>query len=569
MTGQSKVKGVLGNLGEVGEQYRAMQDALSATRTERGISRAAIKSVTEESDLDAFIGAALLANKKFEAENRSRVVLRSVAINAQSQGTEELSAEQQRARAAAEKLLRVPRRPAWTRSMSKAELDAAEREAFLDWRRGLAELEQNGGLVLTPFERSLDIWRQLWRVIERSELVVQIVDARNPQQFRCKDLEVYVGKELGKANLILLNKADLLSRSQRDAWAAHFAAQGVQVRFFSARKVGEENERLDAEFEREQAMAQAAEAGDRDELTRLQREQEEARVAQDAEDAAAAAAATASRAAELGVPVEEATEEDDSDIVGREELLELLSEQCPEGVVGFVGYPNVGKSSTINALLGGKRAGVTSTPGKTKHFQTLKLSDTLTLCDCPGLVFPSFAATKAEMVLSGILSVHEMRDYRSPVALIARRIGRTRLERQYGFTVMPPREGEDPNRAPTAEEVMRAHAASRGFFATNGVPDESRSARRLVTDYQNGVLIFVHPPPTMDATAWDCNGLLTGKQQEPVTQQQLAAEAKRTARGVSYKESTDAEHAARMANIGAHTAGHRKGNASFKGRRAY
>ncbi len=45
---------------------------------------------------------------------------------------------------------------------------------------------------MTPFERNIEVWRQLWRVIERSHLVVQILDARNPLRFRCVDLEDYV-----------------------------------------------------------------------------------------------------------------------------------------------------------------------------------------------------------------------------------------------------------------------------------------------------------------------------------------------------------------------------------------
>jgi large subunit GTPase 1 len=42
-----------------------------------------------------------------------------------------------------------------------------EREAFLNWRRRLAELQTDERLVITPFERNLEVWRQLWRVIER------------------------------------------------------------------------------------------------------------------------------------------------------------------------------------------------------------------------------------------------------------------------------------------------------------------------------------------------------------------------------------------------------------------
>src|SRR4051794_29074935 len=79
-----------------------------------------------------------------------------------------------------------------------------------------ASLQEEENLLMTPFERNIEVWRQLWRVIERSHIVVQIVDARNPLLFRSTDLEKYV-KEVDpqKRNLLLVNKADLLTTRQR------------------------------------------------------------------------------------------------------------------------------------------------------------------------------------------------------------------------------------------------------------------------------------------------------------------------------------------------------------------
>jgi large subunit GTPase 1 len=90
----------------------------------------------------------------------------------------------------------------------------------------LLRLQEEEQLLLTPFERNIEVWRQLWRVLERSHLVVQIVDARNPLRFRCEDLEDYVrdvegaegeqGTGKGKRrSLLLINKADLLTAQQR------------------------------------------------------------------------------------------------------------------------------------------------------------------------------------------------------------------------------------------------------------------------------------------------------------------------------------------------------------------
>jgi large subunit GTPase 1 len=105
--------------------------------------------------------------------------------------------------------------------------------------------------------------------------------------------------------------------------------------------------------------------------------------------------------------------------------------------VGTVGYPNVGKSSVINVLMGDKKVGVAALPGKTKHFQTLNLGREVELCDCPGLVFPSFANSKAEMMCCGVLPIDQMRDHISPINLLLSRIPKEVLEAQYKIYLPP------------------------------------------------------------------------------------------------------------------------------------
>lgn len=66
----------------------------------------------------------------------------------------------------------------------------------------------------TPRKLS-QVWRQLWRVVERSDVLIQVVDARNPLMFRCADLESYVTEiNPAKECLLLVNKADFLSAPQ-------------------------------------------------------------------------------------------------------------------------------------------------------------------------------------------------------------------------------------------------------------------------------------------------------------------------------------------------------------------
>lgn len=162
----------------------------------------------------------------------------------------------------------------------------------------------------------------------------------------------------------------------------------------------------------------------------------------------------------------------------------------------MVGYPNVGKSSTINALTGAKKVSVSATPGKTKHFQTIHLSDKVVLCDCPGLVFPNFASTKAELVCNGVLPIDQLREYSGPATLVARRIPQAYLEAVYGIRIHTRPLEEGGTGIPTGEELLTAYARRRGFMTQGkGQPDQSRAARYILKDYVNGKLLYVEPPP--------------------------------------------------------------------------
>ncbi|XP_029284740.1 large subunit GTPase 1 homolog [Cottoperca gobio] len=484
-----------------------------------------LQSVTEQSSMDDFLATAELAGTEFVAEK-----LNIKFVPAEARAGLITAEERTRLKQLHEDnkhFLRIPRRPHWDEGTSREALQLAEKDSFLEWRRALAQLEEEQKLFLTPFERNLEFWRQLWRVIERSDVVVQIVDARNPLLFRCADLELYV-KEVSehKVNMLLVNKADLLTRQQRRVWARYFQKQGMRTVFWSALA---ESDRLDAEEKATEVedpkcvesvesdpdeegqpdnedLTQKGAAGEEEMKTAEEDEDQQEKVTVQEEDWHTCSEDDYEEEEGTAGSSNKSSFHNSSRLLHMDELLAVFKAvhngpRCREEqlTVGLVGYPNVGKSSTINTILRNKKVSVSATPGHTKHFQTLYVEPGLCLCDCPGLVMPSFVSTKAEMICSGILSIDQMRDHVPAVSHICQVIPRHVSEGTYGINIIRPREDEDPDRAPSSEEMLMAYGYMRGFMTAHGQPDQSRSARYILKDFVSGKLLYCHPPPHIDA----------------------------------------------------------------------
>ncbi|XP_076681684.1 nucleostemin 3 [Andrena cerasifolii] len=480
-----------------------------------------LQSVTEESSFQEFLSTAELAGTEFHAEKLNiKFVNPKSGIGLLSKDEKEKVLESHRKH---REHLKIPRRPKWDSTTTAYELQGKEKEEFLEWRRCLSILQDAEGLMLTPYEKNLEFWRQLWRVVERSDVVVQIVDARNPLLFRCEDLEAYV-KEVDprKMNMILVNKADFLTEHQREAWAKYFTDINVRIAFFSA-TLAAEKQKIEETIEEENSEdEEASDESDGSSYNSEFASESEYESADDGSSTNAESVTTASvdaeqtKKKECGLHIlkgadEEARMEDgtkvenSTDLLNRDQLVSFFKtiykgKTYTEDVttIGLVGYPNVGKSSTINALLMDKKVSVSATPGKTKHFQTLFLEKDLLLCDCPGLVMPSFVCTKADMILHGILPIDQMRDHVPPITLLGTLIPRHVIEDIYGIMTPLPLEGEDPARPPTAEEILNAYGYNRGFMTQNGQPDNPRSARYLLKDFVNGKLLYCVAPPTVE-----------------------------------------------------------------------
>lgn len=145
--------------------------------------------------------------------------------------------------------------------------------------------------------------------------------------------------------------------------------------------------------------------------------------------------------------------------------------------VGIVGYPNVGKSAIINALVHRARAAISSIAGTTKGIQFIKAGG-LKILDSPGVIPLEDNENKL-----GFIGAKNPEDLKNPdriafdiinMALIK---NRKSMEEYAGITLQG-----------SSYDMFLAIGKRRGILSKGGIVDERRTAIQIIRDWQRGKL---------------------------------------------------------------------------------
>ncbi|XP_043834950.1 guanine nucleotide-binding protein-like 3 isoform X2 [Dromiciops gliroides] len=176
--------------------------------------------------------------------------------------------------------------------------------------------------------------RELQKVIEASDVLLEVLDARDPLGYRCPQLEQVIMKTGGNKKLFLvLNKTDLVPKENLEKWV-HCLKKELPTVVFRASAFANEKIRLPGKKKLDLSRHGMC--------------------------------------------------------LGGKSLLTLLSDFCKTQNkpirVGVIGFPNVGKSSIINSL---KQAYVCPTGpamGLTRYMRIVHIDKNITMLDSPSII---------------------------------------------------------------------------------------------------------------------------------------------------------------------------------------
>lgn len=262
------------------------------------------------------------------------------------------------------------------------------------------------------------IWNELYKVIDSSDVLLQILDARDPMGTRCPQIEKFLRTEKSHKHLMfILNKVDLVPTWVTQKWVGILSKEYPTIAFHAS----------------------------------------------------------------LTHPF------------GKGSLINLLRQfgklhsDKKQISVGFIGYPNVGKSSVINALRSKKVCKVAPIAGETKVWQYITLMRRIYLIDCPGVAY-STAETDTEKVLKGVVRVELVQNPEDYIRTVLERVRKEYIVKTYKVVDWTDH-----------IDFLEKLAGRTGKLLKGAEPDISAVSKMVLNDWQRGKLPFYVEPPSLEA----------------------------------------------------------------------
>ncbi|RMY72589.1 hypothetical protein D0863_04408 [Hortaea werneckii] len=349
--------------------------------------------------------------------------------------------------------------------------------------------------------QSKRIWNELYKVIDSSDVVIHVLDARDPLGTRCRSVEKYIREEAPHKHLLfLINKCDLIPTSVAAKWVKLLSQEYPTLAFHAS---------LTNSF-------------------------------------------------------------------GKGTLISLLRQfsalhaNRKQISVGFIGYPNTGKSSIINTLRKKKVCATAPIPGETKVWQYITLMKRIYLIDCPGIVPPSMTDSPEDILLRGVVRVENVENPAQYIPAVLKKCRKHHLERTYDVKgweskkeetkrkrKMEDLDGEadpgqeeeggsqDPMASANKTDKVRIQEAVRflellarkgGRLLKGGEADVDGVAKMVLNDFLRGKIPWFSPPPSSSSAT-----KVTTTSADGSTTEKAVADANAGVAGVMDEDEEDPE----------------------------